>query len=259
MASVDELYAVFGVDRDVLETIVDKMDTPTKGEVATVLDKAADAGKVPDRDYGEMVDTTEAVEEVPEGVEEEEYMEWVNRGKEGERRAEDKSLRQRTENAAEEGDIPTLVECANEAHEIANDALHSPTRTSLPENVEETSMIATTGISDALDDIAQTGDVSRLREVEDHIIDLTNGDLRKSLLERVNNLHTLIENSGTEYEQARKYVLNEENTPAQVMDRLDEIRQGRYDITLDQLGEIVEDAEEWMQEYRKHARKVEGE
>lgn len=251
--SVDDLDQMFpSVDRDVLETIHGRLNDPNLAEVAAVLDSAAEKGKIPQRDYTEYVAKflldTEDLAQV--GADPEEAV----RGMQADRRARSIDWDDRLELAVRSGSPHRLVEEINEASRVGSAALQNPERASVPEGPADVMKRGMILLYQMIEEKGENGDVGDLDEIADAVNQLENKTVAKKVHKKIRATKRLVTNSGADYEEARDHVLDEENTPQQVRERARNLYfTQRFDITLDQVKDIVEDSKEWLEEYKEYA------
>lgn len=258
MGDVDDLADVFGVvDRSRIKQIYERLDEPTPAAVAAVLDRAAELGKVPDRDYAAMAAERGAVADADEDVEllDLELDDPLDRPPEGDpsssanaargeqalRWAEENSIKKRAQRLRREGTIEQLVEFLATVDRWGNEALLSPDRASLPDSFSTAINTTMHGLQDALDELAANGDAAGLEAAREAVATIPNAELQSALEKETNALLGLLSGGGSGYNAARSWVLDEDLTPMEMAQRVDQVHH-TYDLTLEQYQQLVEEA-----------------
>lgn len=259
MGDVDDLHDVFPVvDRGTIKRIYESVG-PENAEpeyVARVLDRAANKGKVPDRDYREMarenggmklleIDLEDPLDDPPER----DPTSPANRarGEKALRWAEENAIGKRARRLAKQGSVEQLLEFLVVVDKWANEALLSPERSTFPESFDVAINTTMNGVQDALDEAAHNRDQQTLEAAKATVRRLHNEDLRRALEREIDALLSLLDGDGGDYEAARSYVLDEELTPIQMAQRADRIHHN-FDLTVDQYEELLDEANEILDE-----------
>lgn len=235
-----------------IEHIFNEADEPTLAYIADVLEAAAEKGKVPNAPYmdraADVVLDKIDDSELP-GVEKEDIL----RGMRSKREAEKSQHKNEAIKLAQNGDLPSIIETYNEKAELASDALAAPEAETIPQSVNEATIILSQAIAERLDILADRGDMEGLKRAQNELAAIQNEAFRDKMYEKLNGLYQLVQNEGTEYEQVKQTLLDEENTPADVRRMIDEIESGQYDVTLEQAKDLIESATDWLEQYRELA------
>lgn len=240
------------VDDSKIDHIFSEADAPTLAYIADVLEAAAAKGKVPDAPYmdraADVVLDKIDESELP-GVEKEDIL----RGMRSKREAEKSQHKDEAVHAAQNEDLATLIEMYNDKAALASNALAAPEAETIPESVNQASIILTQAIAERLDILADRGDMEALKQAQNELAAIQNEPFRDKMYEKLNGLYQLVQNSGTEYEQVKEQLLDEDNTPAEVRQMVDEIESGQYDVTLEQAKDLIGEATDWLEQYRQLA------
>lgn len=256
MEDVERLARIFPmVDPAQLDTIVNAYTKPDLPTIAAVLDAAAAKGKVPNEDYTELAAEAMVDDEVSKaGFEKKDVL----KGVQAQQRVDGQNWIRQASEAANSDDVPRLFAVMAELTELANDILYNPDRTGLPEQVNKGLVICAGAAAEKIDDAATAGDEARLIELRTHVATLEPGEFQDSMLRKIQNARVMLDNQGTEYDQALAYVTDENNTPGQVQQRLQEVRDCKFDVTYAQLTRIVEAANAWFAEYEEAVKAAEA-
>jgi len=238
------------VKPEILARIIDAYSDPSIAQVAAVLDEMAERGSVPDKNY-----TGKAAEEiVDDQVEEAGFSkETAMHGLQAEQEVQHTSWEARAKSTITSGTIGDIVELHNKLHRVGTESLNAPSRGSMPDDVEQATVMLANEMAERVNAAAEAGDIGRLNELDEAFARLAFDPIRKQMSKKIWRMRNIATNEGTEYEQARNYVLDDDNTPSELQRAVDDIRDGRFDITYEQLVEITREATEWMQEYREAA------
>lgn len=266
----EELRQFFpDVDGKVLDDVVTRIEgrgqTPTAERVAAVLDALADRGVVASRDYAAQVrrirDDAASAESIPdEWAEEIARMgfdpDQARRGMEAERRAKERPWLTEVQGFADRGDVSSLVDFFNDLARVADESMASPQRAGLPGDTEEAGKYAINTLSDLIERRASRRDVDALDQMLAHIQRIESEPARAALEEEVIYAKGLLSNGGTEFDEARAYVLDEDNSLDEMERRLREVLEGRFDVNYEQFTRLNEAAREWLDEYEAAAREA---
>lgn len=257
MGDVDELHDTFPVvGRDVIKTLYEHLSDPSPANLARALEKAAEKGHVPDRDYFRMarekggvelleIDLDDPLNEPPEA----DPASPANaaRGEQALRWAEENAIDKRAKRLAKAGTVDELLDFLVTVDRWGNEALLAPNRASLPDRFDVAINRTMDGLQSALEELAHQGDAAALDRARDAIQALPNQELSRALTDELEALQSLLDGSGAEYEAARAYVLDEDLTPIECATRADTVHH-RFDITVEQYEELVEDATALLEE-----------
>lgn len=237
------------VPPDTLERILNQANSPNIAYVARVLNAAADKGKggVPKKDYYEVA--AEAIIEDDEDFPALTSKADVLRGLEADQEAKKQGWEQKARNAVASGDLENVVQTHNRVDQIATDALLNPGSTSIPKGVEKAMQVTGRGVFLLIDDVAEQGDRDAMMQAQSTVSNIQQEELRERAVQAVHNRLALMDNTGSEFEQAKADLTDEENTPPEVREKLDEIERGEYDVTYEQSLELAKAAKEWFEEY----------
>lgn len=247
MTSIDRAAEAFPeVELDVLKRIYEHYDDPELGRVANVLEQAAAQGKVPQANYRGRVEAP-----MPRRELHPEFRSWLERKgfdpESAERglEAEDELTAQRWEDRAQavtrSGTVSELVDFYLDLADLIREALQSPAMNKLPDDVSTATQIVAGELAQRVEDAGLRGNPDELLDVRDQVLRLPDGDVREAYLESIREWQGLAENTGSEFEDARQYVLDAADGP-EAADRLAAVRSGRYDVTPEQLQELAQEA-----------------
>lgn len=252
--TVDDLVEMFpNVERDVLAKIHASLDDPNIADVADVLDEAAELGKIPRQPPGEAETYTRYVAEFLLDTDDLKEVgaspEQAVKGMQADSQARRGNWDKRLDRVIDHRNAPGLVDLINEARRVGDEALKNPHRASYPSGPKSVLTEGTKALYDMIEESVENDDPQRLAEIERAIDNLDHRSMAKNIQKKVLASRHLIQNEGTDYEKARVWVLDEENTPQEVQERSQKLyfQADQWDITLDQVREILEDAQKWLQ------------
>lgn len=257
MGDVDDLHDVFPVvDRETIKTIYENLSNPTPDNVATTLQRAADLGKVPDRDYFALLtenedrdlldlDLDDPLDEPPEA--DPAAQSNVRRGEEAMRWAEENAIDKRARKLARAGSLEDLIEFLNLLNRWGNEALLHPNRASLPDRFDVALNTTVGGITEILDEWAEDRRIDRLEAARSKLQQLRSEETRDGLNREIDAKLTLATADGTEFEAARTWALDEDLTPFEMMGRVEQVPH-RFDVTYEQQADLMEDAKDLLED-----------
>lgn len=253
---LDDLEVIFSqVERTKLATILDRLGEDAELlDVAEVLNAAAQKGRVPDADYDAAVADflVNADELEKEGFEPAEAVE----GMRATRTAKGTDWEEEAKRVDKHGDVSDVVDFYNRLSDVATRSLKNPTRTKMPGDTKLALTMVSEMLNEAIEQAAINGDRTRLNAIKEEIARIEEQAFRQDLQQKLANTRSMMDNTGEEYEDAREYVLSEENTPVDVQQRTADLFRGQFDVTIEQAREIAEDAQDWMEEYREATEKA---
>lgn len=250
-AAVERAATAFPeVDLEQLGTIYERFDgEPSLADVAAVLERAADLGKVPDADYQTRVDGAPDAEptlhpEFAEALEREGLdPEAAEAGLAAEQAAAERDWAGLADRAAA-GDAEAVVDAYVDVQGSIEAVLKSPTRTDIPDDMEAAAIALAGELEARVERAGREADADELAALHEQLQRLPVGDLRGSLVDSLRPWRRLAANDGTEADAAREWVL-EAPDAATVADRLQTVRAGeRFDVDNRQVWAIAEAARE---------------
>lgn len=255
--SIQSLKNIFPmVDEDILKKVLDASPQQDLAYIADVLESAAERGKVPNEDYmaiaaEELVNT----DEMPQYASKEAIL----RGMRARQDAEGTSWERNAVQVASQGSFADLIEFHNRLNTLANDSLRDPGTQKIAGDVGDAMVVSAQEIAARIDEMADAGDHAALQDAAREAGKLKGGEqhdmggeaFRERILNKISNVRQLLENEGSEYELARENLLDEENTPQDVEREIDRIKSAEYDVTWEQALDLLEEAREWLNDYRE--------
>ena len=264
--TLDDLSEAFPpVDRDTLDKIAAMLDEggdPVRYEtVGDVLERAADRGKVPDREYHQMaasaagyrpleLDADDPLDEPPDAdprsprniARAEEAMATIRR----------EQFPRRAERAATDGSIPDMIDLLETINKWANEALLAPDRSSVPADCKEAIETLGDAIILRIDALATQGKRQEIVEAKTAAQRMRTDAFQRAVIDEADQKIRLLDNDGAEYDEVRERVLDENNTPGAVREMYHDALDNA-NITYEQAVELGEGVTEWLQEYRDAA------
>ena len=251
------------VDRDMIERVAemlaDRGDPVRYETVGSVLDEAADMGKVPDREYLQMaaaageyepleIDGDDPLNEPPDAdptsprnaARAEKAMATIRR----------EQFPRRAERAASEGSIPQMIDLLERVNKWTNEALLAPDRASVPDDCKEAIETLGDAILLRIDALAAQGKRQEIVEARDAARAMNTDSFQQAVIDESDQKIRLLDNDGSEYEDVRERVLDENNTPEAVREMYHDAIENA-NITYEQAVELGEDVRDWLEEYRE--------
>lgn len=256
--TIEQAVATFPtVDESTIETIYNSAESPTLGFIASVLESAAEQGKVPDQPYMEQAAEV-VVDKIDDAAFDGVTKEDVLRGMERRRQAAQDGHVDEAVETAKNADLMELVEAFNEKSTLATESLHDPEGESIPKPANDSAVVLANAITERIDLLADRGDKEALKEAQTAIGEVASEDARKGFFEKLNKVHGFVNSDGSEYELAKEELLDERNTPQDVQETMDAIHAGEYDVTWEQMKELTEEATEWLEMYHQFQQEAEA-
>ena len=262
--SLDELSDAFPpVERGTLDRVgamLTERGKPIRYEtVADVLTNAADAGKVPDREYLAMaaaaagyepmeLDADDPLDEPPDA--DPSSPRNAQRAEQAMATIRKEQFPRRAERARKQGSVPDMIELLQTVNKWANEALLAPDRKSVPADCKEASETLADAIVARIDALAAQGKREELEEAQTAARGMAGKAFKGAILDETEQKLRLLSNSGDGYQDARERVLAEENTPQEVREMFHDALDNA-DITYEQSVELAEDVKDWLDEYRE--------
>ena len=256
--SVDQLEDAFPmVNTEQLETIREMQPLLTFRSAADVLDEAADRGKVPDEDYHSLasqassseqtleLDTDDPLDEEPDADPRSSHNE--QRGQMAIAHLKSTDYEGKARRAIEHGSIRDEVALLKKIDKWANEALLDPNTASLPESAKEPLSLLGSDLISAVDDIAAAGDMDGLQEIESLATKLNSSDFGDRLQERARRRQEMLQSDGSDIEQVRQRVFDEDNSLGE-MRRLQREAIRNANITYEQAEELIRDVTEVIED-----------
>jgi len=256
--SVDQLEDAFPmIDRSQLETIREMQPLLTFRSAADVLDEAADQGKVPDEDYHSLASqassseqtlelhTDDPLDDEPDADPRSSHNE--QRGQMALAHLTSTDYEGKARRAIERGSIRDEIELLQQIDKWANEALLDPNTASLPESAKEPLSMLGSDLISAVDDLAASGDMDALAEVETLAAKLNSSNFADRLEERAARRQEMLQSDGTAIDQVRQRVFDEDNSIGE-MRRLQREAIENADITYEQAQALIEDVTEVIEE-----------
>lgn len=274
MGDVDDLARLFPlVDRAVVKRVSQQFDEPTPEQVATVLDNLASAGKLPQHDYREMMesnrrqfqgddvgkvelDVDDPLDAPPDADPTSEAN--ARRGQQALQWAKQHAIDKRAADVAATGSVGDMVELLNTGDRWANEALLKPELGGLGDTRFKRALDALSdGLRGAFDGMAARGAVGELQAAKQTVSGVRNPEMRRGLLREIDGYVQLATGSGADFERAKGWALDEGLSPWEVLKRVDNARHN-FDITYQQQEQLEEAARAWLEEYRELQERVEA-
>jgi len=249
---IENMMRVFNEDLDdpdvtpeKFDRILDMRPDAEMPMVADILDSAAEQGKVPNVDYTERLADQMMTDGDLGGVSKRSVVEGLS----AEQQADNNNFRSQAMQAVRTDDIREIVDLYNKLAKLADDSLKSPSRTSIPENVKEPMMLLSTTMRDRVFDIAAEDGKAGIQQYQDAVQGIQEDEFRTRIVGQAQTAKRMVDSNGTEFESAKSALLDEEQTLGEHQQTLRAIRQGEFDISLDQFRELLDSAEQWQQEF----------
>ena len=267
--TLDELSEAFPpVDRDILDRVAAMLDEggdPVRYEtVGDVLERAADRGKVPDREYLQMsaaaagyepleLDTNDPLDEPPDA--DPSSPRNARRADEAMATIRREQFPRRAERAATDGSIPEMIELLETINKWTNEALLAPDRSSVPSDCKEAIETLGDAIILRIDALAVQGKRQEIVEAKTAAQQMSTDAFQRAVIDEAEQKLRLLDNDGSEYEDVRERVLDEHNTPGAVQEMYQDALDNA-DITYEQAVELGEGVTDWLEEYRDAAQQA---
>ena len=261
--TLDDLSEAFPpVDRDILDRVAAMLDEggdPVRYEtVGDVLERAADRGKVPDREYLQMaaaaagyepleLDANDPLDDPPDA--DPSSPRNARRADEAMATIRREQFPRRAERAATDGSIPDMIDLLETINKWANEALLAPNRSSVPADCKEAIETLGDAIILRIDALAVQGKRQEIVEAKTAAQQMTTDAFQRAVINEADQKIRLLDNDGAEYDEVRERVLDEHNTPGAVQEMYHDAL-GNANITYEQAVELGEDVTEWLKEYR---------
>ena len=251
------------VDRETLDRVAAMLDEggdPVTFEtVATVLDRAADRGKVPDREYMQMAAAAADYEPMDLGVDDPlddapdadpTSPRNADRAQQAMATIRREQFPRRAERAASEGSIPEMIGLLETINKWANEALLAPDRGSVPDDCKEAIETLGDAILLRIDALAAQGKREKVAEARDSARNMNTDAFQRAVIEEAEQKLRLLDNDGAEYDEVRERILDENNTPGAVQEMYQDALDNA-NITYEQAVELGGDVTDWLEEYRE--------
>jgi hypothetical protein len=274
MGDIDDLARLFPlVDRSVVKQVAGRLDEPTPEGVAAVLDNLANAGKLPQHDYREMMesnrrqfqgddegkvelDVDDPLDAPPDADPTSE--ENARRGQQALQWAKQHGIDKRAVEVGRSGSVTEMVELLNTVDRWANEALLKPELGGLGDTRFKRALDSLSdGLRGVFDEMAARGAVGELESAKQEVSQVRNPEMRRGLLREIDGYVQLATGSGADFERAKGWALDEGLSPWEVLKRVDNARHD-FDITYQQQEQLEEAAREWLEEYRELQQQVEA-
>jgi len=274
MDNIDDLAGLFPmVDRAVVKQVAQRFDEPAAEGVAAVLDNLASAGKLPQHDYREMMesnrrqfegdddgkvelDVDDPLNAPPDADPTSEENAW--RGQQALQWAKQHAIDKRAADVAASGTVEEMVDLLNTVDRWANEALLKPELGGLGDTRFKRALDSLSdGLRGAFDEMAARGAVGELEAAKQEVSQVRNHETRRGLLREIDGYVQLATGSGADFERAKAWALDEGLSPWEVLKRVDNARHN-FDITYQQQEQLEEAAREWLEEYREIQQQVEA-
>lgn len=259
MGDVDDLHDTFPiVSRNVIKTLYEHLSDPSTENIARALTRAAEKGKVPDRDYWRLarenggielleIDLDDPLDRPPDADPASPGN--AARGEQAMRWAEENAIDKRAKQLARAGTVDELLEFLATVDRWGNEALLAPNRASMPDRFDVAINRTMDGLQSALEEAAAQRDAAALDDARQSVQAVTNQELKEALTREIDALKSLLESDGSGYEAARSYVLDEDLTPLECATRADTVHH-TYNITIEQYEDLVQEATALLEEAR---------
>jgi hypothetical protein len=156
----------------------------------------------------------------------------------------------RAERAASEGSIPQMIDLLERVNKWTNEALLAPDRASVPDDCKEAIETLGDAILLRIDALAAQGKRQEIVEARDAARAMNTDSFQQAVIDEANQKIRLLDNDGSEYEDVRERVLDENNTPEAVREMYHDAIENA-NITYEQAVELGEDVRDWLEEYRE--------
>jgi len=251
------------VERGTLERVAAMLDEggdPVTFEtVATVLDSAAEQGKIPDREYMQMAAAAADYEPMDLGVDDPlddapdadpTSPRNADRAQQAMATIRREQFPRRAERAASEGSIPEMIGLLETINKWANEALLAPDRGSVPDDCKEAIETLGDAILLRIDALAAQGKREKVAEARDSARNMNTDAFQRAVIEEAEQKLRLLDNDGAEYDEVRERILDENNTPGAVQEMYQDALDNA-NITYEQAVELGGDVTDWLEEYRE--------
>lgn len=262
--ALDALAEAFPpVERATIEKVAVMLEEggdPVRFEtVASVLDQAADQGKIPDREYLQMaaaaadyepmdLDVDDPLDEAPDA--DPTSPRNADRAEQAMAAIRREQFPRRAERAASEGSIPEMIDLLETVNRWANEALLAPDRGSVPADCKEAIETLGDAILLRIDALAAQGKRDKVAEARNVAQSMSTDAFQRAVIDEAEQKLRLLDNDGSEYEDVRDRVLDEGNTPQAVQEMYQDALDNA-NISYEQAVELGEDVTDWLEEYRE--------
>jgi hypothetical protein len=251
MVDVEELTEVFPeVEIEKLGTIHEGLDHPSRRNVAQVLESAKTRGKVPEADYLARIDGATQPRLHPEFRRELEKEgldpEKAEDGLQAEQEVEYENWTGEAIETAENADFAGLIDFYADLDDRCVEVLQSPMRETLPDDLDEAAGIVTAAVESRIDQAAYEEREADLEAMRQHVTSIPTADAREAFQDKIQSWLLLLDNDGTEAEDARQWVWEADSVEG-LQDRLYRLRTERpWDVTPSQVKQIMDGVRDEM-------------
>jgi len=256
------------VDRGTLDRVASMLDErgkPIRFEtVADVLESAGAQGKVPDREYRQMaaaaagyepmeIDIDDPLDDPPDG--DPRSPRNASRGDEAMATIRREQFPRRAERAATEGTIADMISLLETVNKWTNEALLAPDRGSVPPDCKEAAETLGDAIILRIDALAAQGKRGKIEDALNQARNMSTDAFQRAVINECEQKLRLLNADGSDYDEVRERVLDENNTPNAVQEMYHDALDNA-DITYEQAVELGEDVRDWLEEYREAAEQL---
>ena len=256
------------VDRGTLDRVASMLDErgkPIRFEtVADVLESAGAQGKVPDREYRQMaaaaagyepmeIDIDDPLDDPPDG--DPRSPRNASRADEAMATIRREQFPRRAERAATEGTIADMISLLETVNKWTNEALLAPDRGSVPSDCKEAAETLGDAIILRIDALAAQGKRGKIEDALNQARNMSTDAFQRAVINECEQKLRLLNADGSDYDEVRERVLDENNTPNAVQEMYHDALDNA-DITYEQAVELGEDVRDWLEEYRETAEQL---